>query len=272
MGKELVRSSGRVEAALIEEYELPEQARSVSVSLDRVSLPMEEGVGEKNAAEQTDLDKLLATMRAVSDKQTCAARAQDKQRQTTCLPDAHRPESEKECSFERSLVSKGGVTTVHAVAGISHSKKHTVVVVATYNSDVSRPVGIRMEEVQKMAADHFSIPVDSVWVILNPAPDPLELEHTRSVRPVGEPRTGPIAFDSKPRGAVVTFLGIGSKELNQFHQTPFAVDDGFPANSQFEAVFVKDGFKTVTVVVPPVGEGVVPDPIFAELPAAVLPD
>ncbi len=42
VGAHYVAAHGDVEDALIEAYEIPEQARSVSVSLDRVSVPMEE--------------------------------------------------------------------------------------------------------------------------------------------------------------------------------------------------------------------------------------
>lgn len=42
VGAHYVAGHGDVEDALIEAYEIPEQARSVSVSLDRVSVPMEE--------------------------------------------------------------------------------------------------------------------------------------------------------------------------------------------------------------------------------------
>lgn len=42
VGEIYVPAHGDIEDALIERYEIPEQARSVSVSLDRVSMPMEE--------------------------------------------------------------------------------------------------------------------------------------------------------------------------------------------------------------------------------------
>ena len=42
VGEQHIRVQGDVEAELIEEYEIPKEAHSVSVSLDRVSIPMEE--------------------------------------------------------------------------------------------------------------------------------------------------------------------------------------------------------------------------------------
>ncbi|MBI5509696.1 MAG: protein kinase [Deltaproteobacteria bacterium] len=83
-------------------------------------------------------------------------------------------------------------------------------------------------------------------------------------------RSGMLAIDSEPRGARVVFVGPGAEELNsryQGHRTPFTVGEGIPVENALRARFIKDGYEIPEVALPNLGAGVVPEPLFVELPA-----
>jgi hypothetical protein len=83
VGAQLIQTGARVEAALIDELEVPEEATSVSVSIDRVSVPMEEGIvePERNEERARELDAELAALppRFEVSETTAAALAEAKQ-------------------------------------------------------------------------------------------------------------------------------------------------------------------------------------------------
>lgn len=89
----------------------------------------------------------------------------------------------------------------------------------------------------------------------------------------GEPRqplSGSLVVDSEPRGARVKFLGEGAQTLNKKysgHRTVFTITEGVPVGSALRARFSKDGYDVVEKRLPPLAEGVVPEPLFAKLPS-----
>ncbi len=84
VGAQLVQTSARVEAALIEELDVPDQTASVSVSIDRVSVPMEEDIvepePERNEERARELDEELARLppRFEVSEHTAAVLAEEK--------------------------------------------------------------------------------------------------------------------------------------------------------------------------------------------------
>ncbi len=88
--------------------------------------------------------------------------------------------------------------------------------------------------------------------------------------PEEQPRSGQLIVESEPRGARVVFLGPGAAELNERYdgrgyRTPFTISEGVPVASGLRARFLKDGFEVVERELPALKEGVVPEPLFAEL-------
>lgn len=83
------------------------------------------------------------------------------------------------------------------------------------------------------------------------------------------PSSGPLDIDSEPRGARVEFVGLGADAINarySGHRTPFTVGEGFRVDVPMRARFIKDGYEIAVVDLPALEVGVVPRPLFVELP------
>ncbi|MEE8408989.1 MAG: serine/threonine-protein kinase, partial [Myxococcota bacterium] len=83
------------------------------------------------------------------------------------------------------------------------------------------------------------------------------------------PRSGMLTVDSEPRGARVEFIGPGADQLNNRYGgrfTPFTIREGLPVENALRVRFLKDGFEVAEVDMPELEAGVVPEPLFVELP------
>ena len=87
--------------------------------------------------------------------------------------------------------------------------------------------------------------------------------------PTTAPRSGMLAVDSEPRGARVVFVGPDSAALNAIyegHRTPFTIAEGVPVENALKLRFIKDGYEIAEAPLPDLEPGVVPEPLFVELP------